>query len=193
MNRRLMLVAVAGLAFATLHSFAAEDKKFKANCPISGKAAKEGSTAAYLGKKVYFCCDNCPKAFTANPKKYAAKAHHQLVQTEQVVQVACPLTGGKINPKAAIKVDGVEVAFCCNNCRGKATKAKDQVKLVFAKLDKGFTLQNKCPLSGKKIDPTKTVATYKGKKVYFCCDGCPAAFKKDPAKYAAKLPQLKTK
>jgi YHS domain-containing protein len=27
-------------------------------------------------------------------------------------------------------------------------------------------------------------ADYKGKRYFFCCDGCPQAFKKNPAKYA---------
>ncbi len=27
---------------------------------------------------------------------------------------------------------------------------------------------------------------YKGGKVYFCCDGCPEAFKANPSQYAAK-------
>ena len=27
-------------------------------------------------------------------------------------------------------------------------------------------------------------ADYKGKRYFFCCGGCPAAFKKDPSKYA---------
>jgi len=27
-------------------------------------------------------------------------------------------------------------------------------------------------------------ADYKGRRYFFCCGGCPAAFKKDPAKYA---------
>ncbi|MCK4998304.1 MAG: YHS domain-containing protein, partial [Anaerohalosphaera sp.] len=31
----------------------------------------------------------------------------------------------------------------------------------------------------------------KGKKVYFCCPGCDAEFKKDPEKYIGKLPQFK--
>jgi YHS domain-containing protein len=28
---------------------------------------------------------------------------------------------------------------------------------------------------------------YQGKRVYFCCDACPAVFKKDPAKYIKAL------
>ena len=30
----------------------------------------------------------------------------------------------------------------------------------------------------------KMFADYKGKRYFFCCAGCPAAFKKDPAKFA---------
>ena len=30
----------------------------------------------------------------------------------------------------------------------------------------------------------KMFADYKGKRYFFCCGGCPAQFKKDPAKFA---------
>jgi YHS domain-containing protein len=30
-------------------------------------------------------------------------------------------------------------------------------------------------------------ADYRGKRVYFCCGGCPAVFAKDPAKYVKAL------
>ena len=43
----------------------------------------------------------------------------------------------------------------------------------------------KCPVSGKAVVADKAVA-YKGAKVYFCCAGCPSAFKKNTAKFAAK-------
>jgi YHS domain-containing protein len=39
-------------------------------------------------------------------------------------------------------------------------------------------------------------ADYKGKRYFFCCDGCPQAFKKNPAKYAKHdsipIPKKKT-
>jgi len=34
---------------------------------------------------------------------------------------------------------------------------------------------------------TNLYADAEGKRVYFCCGGCISAFKKDPAKYIAKL------
>lgn len=46
--------------------------------------------------------------------------------------------------------------------------------------------QTVCPVMGGAIN-TGIYADANGKRVYFCCNGCPAEFKKDPAKYIAKL------
>jgi YHS domain-containing protein len=54
--------------------------------------------------------------------------------------------------------------------------------------DKEEKYEAKCPVSGKPIVETVSV-DYKDAKVYFCCPGCPDAFKKDTAKYAAKANQ----
>lgn len=47
-------------------------------------------------------------------------------------------------------------------------------------------INTKCPITGKDIDPTKTVV-YEGKVIAFCCDNCVAEFKKNPAGCLAKL------
>ena len=39
---------------------------------------------------------------------------------------------------------------------------------------------------GGKINK-EIFADYQGKRVYFCCGGCPAVFAKDPAKYIKAL------
>jgi YHS domain-containing protein len=49
--------------------------------------------------------------------------------------------------------------------------------------------QTTCPVMGNPIDKNIFIE-YQGKKVYFCCNGCPDVFKADPAKYIAKLPQF---
>lgn len=46
--------------------------------------------------------------------------------------------------------------------------------------------QTTCPVSGEKIDKTVHV-DYQGQRVYFCCNKCPAEFRKDPEKYFAKI------
>jgi YHS domain-containing protein len=43
-----------------------------------------------------------------------------------------------------------------------------------------------CPVSGKPV-VAENVLLYEGKVVGFCCDKCPKAFTKDPAKYAANI------
>lgn len=45
--------------------------------------------------------------------------------------------------------------------------------------------QETCPVMGGKIDKT-IYADHAGERVYFCCAGCIAGFKADPAKFVAK-------
>jgi len=51
-------------------------------------------------------------------------------------------------------------------------------------------------MTGNKVNiasatKKKMFADYKGRRYFFCCGGCPEAFKKDPAKYK-KSPSIKT-
>jgi YHS domain-containing protein len=41
-----------------------------------------------------------------------------------------------------------------------------------------------CPVSGDDVGTSKLTETYEGKIYHFCCDDCPAKFKKDPDKFA---------
>lgn len=130
---------VAALIAAT--SLSAEDKADPLagiKCPVSGKAVKADAAVDYKDGKVYLCCQKCPKAFAANTAKFAAKANHQLAATGQYEEAKCPLTGRPLNASTKISVAGVDVAFCCNGCKGKASKAEGdaQVDLIFN--DKAF-------------------------------------------------------
>jgi len=64
--------------------------------------------------------------------------------------------------------------------------------LSFISADFGVSLsaagkaQTKCPVMGWDIDKSKFV-DYKGSRVYFCCNGCPEEFKKNPEKYMKKM------
>jgi len=46
-----------------------------------------------------------------------------------------------------------------------------------------------CPVSGKAIDPTKTVV-HETRLIAFCCDDCKAKFQQDPKPFLAKLESL---
>jgi YHS domain-containing protein len=144
MNMRSKLIA-ALLSVATLaavSSLVADDAEkvdlSKIKCVVSGKPINPEATADYKGGHVYFCCQGCPGAFAKDTKKFAAKANHQLVATKQAKQTGCPMSGKDLDPDTAIKIGGVEVAFCCGNCKKAAAgkEGDEQVDLVFG--DKAF-------------------------------------------------------
>ncbi|HKD37273.1 MAG TPA: YHS domain-containing protein [Pirellulales bacterium] len=142
MKTRLLSFAALA-AFLLVPMIHAEDKADSAGkCPVSSKPAAKDHAVSYEGGKVYFCCDNCPKAFQANPAKFAAKAHHQMVLTGQLVETKCPFTGKDLNPEKTVEVDGVKVAFCCANCqaKAKAMTADDQIKKIFTDVSKSYKL-----------------------------------------------------
>lgn len=47
--------------------------------------------------------------------------------------------------------------------------------------------QTACPVSGKPIDKASSPhVDFQGQRIYFCCDNCPAAFRKDPESFFGK-------
>lgn len=69
------------------------------------------------------------------------------------------------------------IALLVAGIAGSVLFAEEVAKVDFTKV--------KCPVSGKAVNKEAT-ADYKDHKVYLCCQGCPKAFKKDTAKFAAK-------
>ncbi len=46
--------------------------------------------------------------------------------------------------------------------------------------------QTVCPVLGGNIDK-KVYVDYQGERIYFCCPGCDAEFRKNPEKYMKKI------
>ncbi len=132
---RVLCLSAAALMVGVF-AVAEEAKKApELKCVVAGTPAKADKTADYKGGKVNFCCDDCKAKFTADPKKYAVAANSQLVQTGQVVQEKCPLSGGPLKADKTVEVGGVKVTFCCENCQGKVAAEKDlakQKEMVFS-------------------------------------------------------------
>ena len=136
--RRLSLLVVT-LAFALTSVYAADVKLDGVKCIVAGKnAAKADKTRDYKDGEVYFCCDNCPKEFDKDKAKYATKANAQLVATAQAKQAKCPISGMAVDATKELTVGGAKVQFCCDNCKGKVEKAKDDEKLELVFSDKAF-------------------------------------------------------
>ena len=133
MRRFSLLVITLGFALTT--AYAADVKLDGVKCIVAAKNdAKADKNRDYKGGKVYFCCDNCPKAFDKDTAKFASKANAQLVQTGQAKQHKCPISGQDVDATKELTVGGAKVQFCCDMCKGKVEKATgdDQLNLVFS-------------------------------------------------------------
>jgi len=173
-------------------------------CVVRGEKGKASAdhAVAYRDGQVYLCCAKCVEAFNKDPDSYAAKSNHQLVLTGQYAQTGCPISGGEVSAESKLVVAGVEVGFCCDNCKGKVDAEKDataQAALVFGNeaFEKGFAKKAsavsvagmKCFFMVKKDLLEDKFVEFNGGKVFFCCDSCIKRFNKDPEKYAAKANQ----
>ena len=110
----------------------------------------------------------------------------------------CPVMGVPIDSKGKPVVrqfDGRTVKLCCQRC----AKAFEQDKEKYhAKMDEMIIETGKdaypletCVISGEKLgsmgEPVNHVHRPANRLVRFCCDGCVAAFKKEPAKFLTKI------
>ena len=193
LSSALVILVVAALVVAA-DKPAKKPKEFRATCPVLGEPAEQDALVMFGGKKLYFCCQSCPDIFNVTPKIYLTKVHLQWYQTGEIVQVACPLKGHELDPDLSVTttVGGEKLKLCCPGCQGKLDKLKGDKKIdaVFKDIARGFSLQTKCPVTGKPIKADHVVK-YKQQKVYFCCPKCPKVFTGNPKKFLAKLPHLK--
>jgi YHS domain-containing protein len=196
--RKGMVTIVALFAFAPWvrgaeeagHEHAKNGKAAKASesprlvqktCPVSGKPISRDHFVEYEGRKVYFCCGNCPAEFQESPTKYLPALYRQIYP--QSVQVKCPVMGDPIDGKTFVEYKGERIGFCCDMC---PPKFKADPARYMAKFKEACTDQVHCPVTGKAINPEYR-AQYKGKTVHFASEKALKAFKANPAKYADSL------
>ena len=162
------LVLAAGIAaclFGTGAATAADSVK----CPVSGKevtVTDKTPSVMVNGQKLSFCCDNCPKAFAADPEKYVKAAGN------------CPVNksgAAKISKESRVALNNDLYYFCCGNCP-KAFRA-DPSK---------FVKELKDPVTGKTFAPKADSprAEAGGHLYLFAGTESKDAFEKDSAKYA---------
>jgi YHS domain-containing protein len=167
----LILLATGALALTGAFARLATAEDPKAVCPVSGAAAKTGPTDAWThvnGQSVSFCCNNCPKAFAADPEKFAAK-----------MALKCPVMKtnaiAKPDKKLRAAVNNGYVYFCCAGCPA-----------AFAKEPHKYIAELRDPVSGEtfKLAANSPHVAYKGGHFLFANAENKAKFEADPAKYA---------
>jgi len=103
-------------------------------------------------------------------------------------QTHCPVMGGKIDSAVFTDIQGQRVYHCCPMCSDKLKENPD--KYFKKAAEEGVLFQNiqaTCPVSGKEISEKTVFTDYEGRRVYFCCEGCPETFNEEPAQYLKKL------
>ncbi len=106
---------------------------------------------------------------------------------EKKPQTVCPLMGGKINKDIYTDYQGQRVYFCCAGCKPKFEKDPEKSMKKFEKDNILLeSVQTTCPVMGGEINKDQ-YTDYKGRRIYFCCAGCPPKFDKDPEKYLEKM------
>ena len=139
-----------------------------AKCIVSGKEIAVSESTRFVavnGEKVYFCCDNCPKAFAANPEKYVTSAGD------------CPVNkgnGAMPGKEGRVVVNNSLYYFCCASCPD-----------AFAKNPENFVKEMHDAVSGKKFAPkASSPRVEKDGQIYlFSGPETRAAFEKDSARY----------
>ena len=136
-----------------------------------------------------------------NHDEHMADTTEEMAMTEsdddEIIQTTCPvMEGNPIDKNLFVEYKGKKVYFCCDTCVSLFEKDPEKYisKLPQFKTDETVASvatpqQTQCPVMGGPINKDIFIE-YKGKKVYFCCDGCDDKFLADPEKYLAKLPQF---
>jgi YHS domain-containing protein len=92
---------------------------------------------------------------------------------EKKAELKCPVSGATAKMDNSREFNGGKVYFCCDKCPVAFEKdsAKYAEKANAQLIASRQATQAKCPLSGGKINPEKTV-TVNGVEVKFCCEKC---------------------
>ena len=123
------------------------------------------------------------------------------VSFDDPINKKCPLTGKDVNPTKTVEYEKQLIGFCCDDCKGKFEsdpkkyigKVKEFKKKKSAdEISFDDPINKTCPLTGKDVNPTKTVE-YEKQLIGFCCDDCKGKFESDPKKYIGKVKEFKKK
>ena len=96
-------------------------------------------------------------------------------ERKEVTEVKCPVAGKeiKIADAKVVEYRDAQLYVCCDGCKGKVEKdatpfaAKANQQLVTTRQYR----QNKCPVSGGKVDKEQK-SKVAGTMVRYCCDKC---------------------
>jgi YHS domain-containing protein len=109
----------------------------------------------------------------------AARSVSEGTEKKNVTNKMCPVSGGAVSEKYRAEYKGQFVYMCCEGCLSEFNKSPETFVAKLSKEDQEAIKVNElCPISKEPIDKKLSVE-FEGRKVYFCCDHCVEAYKKD--------------
>jgi hypothetical protein len=177
-------------------------------CPVSGKKLGSMGDPIVLevaGREVRLCCKGCIKKVQAEPAKFAKVVDDKTIAAQKPLYpvTTCLVSGESLLEEGEDVGEDIVVKnrlfrVCCKKC---ASKVKADPAKYFPKLDKAVVkaqlahyplktciVREKSEL-GSMGEPINMVVGMQ--MVRFCCDNCIPKFKKDPAKFLARLKPAK--
>ena len=128
------------------------------------------------------------------------------ISFDDPINKKCPITGKDIVAGRTVEYEKQLIGLCCQDCVGKFEsdpkkyigkvkefkKKKSSVTDICCSEEAADPINKVCPLTGKDINPTKTVE-YEKQLIGLCCDDCKGKFEADPKKYIGKVKEFKKK
>jgi YHS domain-containing protein len=203
------LVALCAVFVGTATAAVSFDDPINKTCPLTGKDVNPTKTVEYEKQLIGFCCDDCKGKFESDPKKYIGKVKEfkkkkaaEEISFDDPINKKCPITGKDIVAGKTSEYEKQLIGFCCMDCVNKfeadpkkfISKVKEFKKKKLADEEITFDdpINKTCPLTGKDVNPTKTVE-FEKQLIGFCCDDCKGKFESDPKKYIGKVKEFKKK
>jgi YHS domain-containing protein len=168
-------------------------QRIQTKCPVMDEEIDPEVFTDYNGERIYLCCKGCDKKISAEPAKYLPK-----LADDSIAQVHCPVMGEPIDPAVFVEKDGKKVYFCCKGCVPKYSADPARYAgalrptaglLAFGELAKDDLVL--CPVCTAKGEVHKRgdakIVEHEKVNYALCNDGCVAAFKAEPGRYAKAL------
>ena len=168
-------------------------------CPISHEpldSMGKPHDLVHEGRLVRLCCKSCVKEFKQDPAATLKAIDEGVVkaQKESYPLKTCAISGeelGSAGDPFELVYGTRLVRLCCKDCikefQKEPAKFMAQVDAaLIAEQKKAYPLTT-CLVSGKPIEGAGVDQLYGTRLTRFCCEKCPAAFAKEPAKYLAQL------
>ncbi len=155
-------------------------------CPIMGKPISAKLFVDTDVGRIWMCCKSCASKIRDDVAAADATAYPLATKAENA---KCPITGKPASPGHVVRLQGHEIALCCDDCIKPATD-EAQVTLALALDPKLEHVNNAtCPVTGEPV-AKNVICVVDGVLIHLSSARCVDLVKADPVAAVAKARTL---